>query len=158
MELPDKKGKTMNRTILFFVPGIPRPAGSKRAFLNKKTGKPILTDSSGENGRQWRQDVKVFAREAMEGAPLTGPVSANFRFFFARPKCHYGTGKNTGRLKADAPSHPTGPPDVLKLARACEDALSGLVYRDDAQIVREELSKHYSDTGASGVEIEILEW
>lgn len=32
-------------------------------------------------------------------------------------------------------------PDVLKLARGVEDALTGIVWRDDAQIVNESLSK-----------------
>jgi Holliday junction resolvase RusA-like endonuclease len=36
-------------------------------------------------------------------------------------------------------------PDVLKLARAVEDALTGILYRDDAQIVTEVLRKRYGD-------------
>ena len=32
-------------------------------------------------------------------------------------------------------------PDVLKLARGVEDALTGIVWRDDAQIVNESLNK-----------------
>jgi Holliday junction resolvase RusA-like endonuclease len=34
---------------------------------------------------------------------------------------------------------------VLKLARAVEDALTGVLWRDDAQIAIEQLSKHYAE-------------
>jgi Holliday junction resolvase RusA-like endonuclease len=36
-------------------------------------------------------------------------------------------------------------PDVLKLARAAEDALTGIVWRDDSQIVHETLAKVYGE-------------
>ena len=31
--------------ISFWVPGIPKPAGSKRGFVNRKTGGVIITDA-----------------------------------------------------------------------------------------------------------------
>ena len=58
-----------------------------------------------------------------------------------RPKGHFG---KRGLLPS-APIAPIVKPDLLKLARAVEDALSGLVYKDDAQIVREILDKHYGE-------------
>ncbi len=41
-------------------------------------------------------------------------------------------------------------PDLDKLCRACLDSLTGIVWRDDAQVVRLEASKDY---GAPGVMI-----
>jgi Holliday junction resolvase RusA-like endonuclease len=38
---------------------------------------------------------------------------------------------------------PLKPPDVLKTARAIEDALTGALWTDDAQIVSEYLAKRY---------------
>ena len=32
--------------ITFFVSGKPQTAGSKRVFLNRKTGRPIMTDDN----------------------------------------------------------------------------------------------------------------
>lgn len=133
--------------VCFAVPGEAKPAGSKRAFINRKTGVPIITDSTGKAGKTWRQDVQLMAREAMKGySPLDGPLVVALVFYRVRPKGHYGTGKNADRLKDSAPRYPTTRPDVLKLARAVEDALTGIVYTDDSLIVTEYLLKRYSDT------------
>jgi Holliday junction resolvase RusA-like endonuclease len=137
----------------FFVPGIPRPQGSKRAFLNRRTGRPILVESSKGNG-SWRVDVATCARAAVQAAGwtlLTGPVVLEARFRFQRPKGHWG---RRGLLPS-APPVPFGKPDLSKLVRSIEDALTGIAYRDDAQIVWLELGKGY---GEPGVEIAVRAW
>jgi len=126
--------------IRFTVIGKPQTAGSKRAFV--RGGRPIVVD---DNPKQvnWQGMVAQMARQAYDGELLDGPLLVQMLFFFPRPKGHFGTGRNAGVLKATAPKQHTTKPDVLKLARATEDALTGVVYRDDAQIVCETLSKHY---------------
>ena len=42
---------------------------------------------------------------------------------------------------------------MLKLARAVEDAMSGVVYRDDAQVVTEVLRKRYGEPARAEVAI-----
>ena len=80
----------------------------------------------------------------------------NMIFVRVRPKGHYGTGRNACVLKGWASRKmPTGKPDVLKLGRAVEDAMNGVIYLDDSQIVEEHLSKVYGDT--PGVDITITE-
>ena len=64
-------------------------------------------------------------------------------------RSHY-TGK--GALKASAPVAP-GKPDLDKLARAVGDALTGVAYRDDAQITRWHLQKRYGEQ--AGTEITV---
>lgn len=142
--------------ICFFVPGTAKPAGSKTAFINKKTGKAIITDASGAKGKSWRQDVKTFAWEHRPKEILTGAIGFQVVILVERPKSHYGTGRNSSRIKDDAPKHPIGKPDVLKLARAIEDALTGIIWKDDAQIVDETLRKGYSG-GGPGAWIRIWE-
>jgi Holliday junction resolvase RusA-like endonuclease len=88
--------------------------------------------------------------EAPDGSPryyppLNGPLLLELTFWTPRPKGHYGSGKNAGQVRGSAPRHPTVKPDLLKLARAVEDALSGIVYRDDAQITTEILQKAYGE-------------
>jgi Holliday junction resolvase RusA-like endonuclease len=124
--------------ISFTVYGEAKPAGSKRVFVNPKTGKPIVTDDAGKGGKAWRQEVAGAAEKAMFEAglrPLAGPIALLLTFYRPRPRSHYGTGKNAEVLKPSAPAYPTTRPDTLKLARAVEDALTSIVYRDDAQIV-----------------------
>lgn len=134
--------------IEFFVPGKPLTAGSKRGFAIKKggqfTGKAIVVDAN-KNSVYWKQKVAFTANDNYNGKPLSGPVIVEFEFYFKRPKSHFGTGKNSNVLKQSAPDHHTIKPDVLKLARCVEDALSGIIYNDDSQIVREFLEKQYCD-------------
>lgn len=130
--------------IEFFVPGIPKPGGSKRAFRNRKTGGIIITEDCKGN-KDWRACVKMFARESYSGPPLNGPLKVWATFYMPRPKGHYGTGKNEGTLKPSAPEYPTTTPDATKLWRSTEDALTGILWRDDAQIVTQIISKEYAD-------------
>lgn len=131
--------------IRFFVTGTPKPAGSKRAFINKKTGQPIVTDMSGQKGKDWRHDVKCAAFDAFKEAPLEGPLKLTLVFRLVRPQNHFGTGRNINQLKASAPKYPAGMPDVTKLIRSVEDALSKLLWKDDAQIVTQSACKVYCD-------------
>lgn len=141
-------GKEQEMSIEFFVEGRPLPSGSKRGFAIKKggqyTGKAIVVDAN-KNSVYWKQKVALTANDNYNGKPLSGPVIVEMEFYFRRPKSHFGTGKNSGVLKRSSPDHHTIKPDLLKLARAVEDALSGIIYNDDSQIVQEFLEKNYCD-------------
>jgi Holliday junction resolvase RusA-like endonuclease len=129
--------------IEFTVLGEAAPAGSKRAFQNKKTGALIVTDAS-KGSKPWQAEVRAAAAAHVNGGGLlTGPLRVEFTFYKPRPSGHYGTGRNAGTLKASAPPFPATRPDVLKLSRGVEDALTGVLWRDDAQIVSEQLEKRY---------------
>ena len=137
--------------IQFIVHGRPSPAGSKR-----HVGNGILVDSSGEKGKAWRSVVQDSARQVFNGDLLRGPLRVQFVFYKPRPKGHFGTGSKASTLKADAPEYPTGRPDCLKLARAVEDALTGVVWADDSQIVDEQLVKCYGEPARCAVMISEL--
>lgn len=130
--------------IEFFVPGIPRPGGSKRAVKNKRTGKVILIDACKLN-KSWRDTVAAFAMDAYRGELLHGALKVEFAFTMPRPKSHYRAGKYAGELKPNAPKYPITRPDRTKLIRSTEDALTGVIWRDDAQIVGGEPTKLYGD-------------
>ena len=131
-------------SIAFFVPGLPKPAGSKRPF-STKSGKLIVVDASGEPGKNWRADCKHTARQVYQGPLLDCALSLDLLFVFPRPKGHYGTGKNAGNVKAVAPRYPIGRPDTTKLIRAVEDSLTSVLYRDDSLIVSQTARKRYGD-------------
>ena len=142
--------------IEFFVPGKSRPGGSKTPCRNKRTGKLYCRDSGGMNTKKWRAVVALYAGQVRPRKLFAGPLCVVFRFQVERPKKHYiNQDRERGRLKHNAPQYPTTQPDVLKLARAAEDALTGIIYTDDSIIVDEPLSKRYSDT--PGVRIIIIE-
>lgn len=142
-----------------FVPGNALPAGSKRAFpLRGKAGSKMhvsVTDSN-PKAKDWKAVVSMYASQRWAGQPLLdGALAVEFDFVRPRPKGHYRTGKHENELRSDAPRHPTGRPDVLKLSRAVEDALTGVVWTDDSLIVHEVLRKKYGP--APGVHIRVME-
>ena len=149
--------------IEFVVFGEPKPQGSKRAVPIRRKGGAIVMGKHGPMTRviddnpqtkAWRQEVAQVASQAYAGPLLTGPVALTLLFHRPRPKSHFGTGRNAGRLKASAPEHPTTRPDTLKLARAVEDALTGVIWRDDSQVVRQSLEKRYGERFRVYVKIE----
>ncbi len=144
----------MTHTISFFVPGIPAPGGSKKFVgFAKSTGRAILVDAAGQRNKDWRASVATVAAACMSGvAPLEGPLAVRLTFLMPRPKGHR---KPSGDMRNGAPMYPTSRPDALKLARSAEDAMTGIVWRDDAQTVRLEAEKHYADGRACGCEVTV---
>ena len=154
--------------ISFFVPGKAATAGSKRAFVlrrkdgslvKRSDGSPIVNvTEDNKRSKDWKGDVKRFAADFCTGLDLIdGPIELTLTFHIARPQSHFRTGKNSALLKTDAPKYPASKPDALKLARAVEDALTGVLWVDDAQIVTETLKKRYvgGALGQPGVWVEI---
>lgn len=134
----------MSLTVSFYVPGIPRPQGSKRAFVNRHTGKAALVESAGEPLKDWRGDVKRFAVDAMNGQPaLEGPVFVALQFFLPRPKSHPKT----------KVTYPTSRPDADKLARGVLDALSTVCFKDDSQITSLHVHKSWGETPGCNIEV-----
>lgn len=131
--------------LAFTVHGKPAPAGSKRAFKHRSTGRVMVVDASKES-RPWKAQVADAAAQAMNGGELLrGPLTLELTFWLPRPKGHLSV---KGTVKPSAPSAPAVKPDLLKLARGVEDALTGVCYFDDAQIVEERLGKGYTIRGA----------
>lgn len=112
--------------------GRARPGGSK-GIVNGR-----LVESGANELRQWRKEVALQGRLAMRGArPLAGPVALGVVFLIERPKTV------SRRL-------PAVKPDVTKLLRPFEDALTELVWKDDSQVVVTVAWKQYADGLAPG--------
>lgn len=136
--------------IAFVVHGIPQPAGSKKGFFIPKLHRVVITDDA-KKSRPWKALVSDAAAQAMAGqAMLTaGALMLTVRFFMPRPKGHFG---RRGLLPS-APAFPAVKPDCTKLLRAVEDAINGIVLRDDAQIVYQVVSKEYGEPARAEVEV-----
>lgn len=145
----------MTGSISFFVPGIPAPGGSKTGFgFHRPNGSiGVRLVDAGKRNKEWRATVATVAAQAMNGTSFfDGALRLDVDFMMVRPKGHYG--KNG--LRNSAPTHHTTRPDRTKLCRSTEDAMTGIVWRDDAQICTGEVRKLYADHGApSGARITI---
>ena len=141
--------------IHFCVPGKPQPAGSKRAFpFRRKNGTlGVAVSDMNPKAKDWKATIALEASKHVNGSLLEGPLELKVIFFFERPKGHYGSGKNADKLRESAPLFPTTRPDCTKLVRGLEDSLSGIVYADDAQIVRQSIQKHYGPSPRTEVYI-----
>lgn len=130
--------------LTFVVYGTPQPQGSKT-----KTRWGGMRDANSEVLQPWRELVAAKAQEAM-GTQLYPmfergvPVKVFAFFTFKRPAGHYGTGRNAGVLKPNAPVWHTGKPDADKCFRALGDSLvaAGVLW-DDCQIAAHSVSKFY---------------
>jgi crossover junction endodeoxyribonuclease RusA len=124
----------------FTVWGTAAPQGSKR-----HVGNGVMLESS-DRVRPWRQDVRFAALE--ERPPdwdMATPMRLDLVFWFPRPASHYGTRNGISYLKANAPIEPVSARigDIDKLQRAVFDALTGVAYLDDRQVVEVEARKAY---------------
>lgn len=120
--------------ITFTVPGVPQVQGNHRV---SRTG---YTYDTNKKLAPWRRTVALCAQQAMTAAnaePLTGPVHLDIEFAMPRTKT----------MRTDPPPPMTQRPDTTKLTRAIEDALTGIVYRDDSQITHHTLHKRRANLG-----------
>lgn len=125
-----------------WVPGIPQAKGNHRASV--RGGRAHLYDAN-RGLKAWEQTVRLTAAEAHLGAQWTEPVELELRFVLPRPRT----------VRRLLPTKRSGG-DLDKLVRAVGDALAGVVYVDDSQIVRLLAQKRYADESESpGCEVMI---
>ena len=95
-----------------------------------------MHDRNDKKLKAWDRDIRARfairtkAENLVEPYFKDGPVSIYLQFNLLKPKS----------AKRD---HPYVRPDIDKLSRAVLDALSGVVYADDKQVVKLTASKHY---------------
>lgn len=128
--------------IVITVYGTPAPQGSKRGFV--VGNRAIVVDDNKPKLRSWRADVKDAALKT-EATMFHGPVEVYVSFWLARPKGHYGTGRNAGKLRPGVLcEHPAKKPDLDKLLRSTFDGLKEAgIYKDDAQVIITQAAKAY---------------
>ena len=130
--------------------GIPETQARHRHF---KKGDFIGTyDPSAKAKKQLAMVVQDEAPEV----PLTGPIALELIFYMPRPKNHYGTGRNAGKLKGSAPYWHVSRPDSDNLEKFVKDALNGIFWKDDSQICYTSTQKIYSDQPRSEIVINKL--
>jgi Holliday junction resolvase RusA-like endonuclease len=101
--------------------------------------------------RRWEQTAALMAQQEMRGrALMTGPVEVVVLAAFGVPQS-WPTWKRAEALIGGV-AH-TGRPDADNLAKAATDALNGVVFRDDSQIVSLITRKTYAET--PGVTIKV---
>ena len=133
------------------IPGRPQPQGSKR-----HVGRGVMVESNAAL-RPWRADAVATLQAGMppDWTPIAGPVRVQVTFVFARPKAHFGTGRNAAVVKPGAPYHHHQKPDADKLLRAVLDAATTAgVWRDDSQVSSAHATKAWGEIATTHLLIE----
>lgn len=142
-----KTGDPIMRNNPAFSPSQPEGPGNYRKVpvLDSDSGRPLLRmRHMSKFTEPWMEYVTLVARTAWKSRPmLEGAAWLEIDCYEARPAAHF---RSSG-LRPDAPARPskTRTADSGKLRRAIEDALSGVVWRDDKQVVDGADRKHYCD-------------
>jgi len=92
-----------------------------------------------------KQNLREVIQAKAPAELLTGPLRIDLFFYFSRPKAHYGTGRNSGKLKSSAPSWKVSKPDRDNLDKFVLDAMTTVFFKDDSQICDGRIVKQYSE-------------
>lgn len=122
--------------IVVTIPGELRGKGRPR-FARRGRFVQTYTDDATQNAEAW---VRSCGAKAMAGALLDGPLSITLDIGVPVPASW--SAKKRAAALAGA-TFPTGKPDLDNQLKLVGDALNGVVWRDDKQIVRAVVTRRY---------------
>jgi crossover junction endodeoxyribonuclease RusA len=123
--------------VSFTVAGAAVPKGSMKAFGFKRGDGSVgaFVTSDNRNLKGWETNVRSAAQQQCQGQFFDGAVRLAVVFFLPRPQ------SLPKKVK-----HHVKKPDLDKLARAVKDALKGVLWQDDSQVVDLVARKAYATT------------
>lgn len=118
------------------IPVKPRPQARPRFFVRQAGLRYFVGAYDPKQCKTFKEVVAWYAKlKAIEynlKEPLGCPIAISLTF-------------HMGKEKKGRSSYHTKKPDVDNLAKAVKDALRGIIYRDDSQIVEAHLYKLYGE-------------
>jgi len=130
----------------FFVPGKPVPQPRHRVAVRGRF--PAAYIPKNHAVHEWKRQVEACALAALNKWEIdrewNKDSALNMHAYFHLP-----------RPKGNKTKRPTGRPDLDNLLKGVMDALSGVLWSDDSQVVWLASEKAWSDTKAAGVQIRV---
>lgn len=126
-------------TATFFIPGNPVAQGRGRIVRigqNARIADPVKS-------REWKAYVKAVAAEHAPARPSSEPIFLSLWFVFQRPKS-----RKRDRFVVTRP-------DIDNLAKGIMDAMNGIFFEDDRQVVSLDVAKEYVAGDAPGVHVHL---
>lgn len=131
----------------FKVPG--EPVGKGRPRFVRATGRTYTPEKT----ERYENLVKLaFIKEYPDVVPIEGPLAVTMIANFSIPK---SWSKKKQVLAIAGVLRPTKKPDTDNIAKI-KDALNGIAWIDDAQVVEESISKNYTEVPSLTIIIETL--
>lgn len=122
-------------TVIFTIPGTARGKQRPRATRQGR----VYTPKETVNQEAY---IKMLAATAMRGfAPFGGPLEATFNISVAIPKSFT---RRDRELSLTGKKWPTSKPDIDNVVKLLCDAMNGICYNDDKQIVDLLVTKSYA--------------
>ena len=139
----------VSRMIRFTVPG--EPVAQGRPKFTTKSGFPRAYDP--EKSRSYKEYVRYTAAEYAPDIPFDGPLVLTIDVYRSIPKSF---SKKKIIEAENRLLRPITKPDGSNYQKLIEDAMNGIIWRDDSQLVDIWVSKWYSILPR--VEITVKEW
>jgi len=139
-------------SISFIVLGEPAPEGSTRAFYIPKAKRTVVTHQNQTELDAWRSRVATEAQNVLNHREWTSDRASAYTvdvdFILPRPPS----------VPPHRRFHPTVRPDVDKLVRAINDALTGILFPDDCQVVSLRVTKDYDEERRPGAYLQVCRY
>lgn len=137
----------LNEPLVFSVPGQPQGKGRARSFRHAGG----IGHYTPEKTRSYESLIQGAAIDEMRGRePSPEPVEVTIRAVFAIPRS-FSKKRREAALRHEI--LPARKPDMSNIAKAVEDAMNGVVFCDDCQIVRETMIKVYGPSPQVVIEV-----
>lgn len=117
----------MLRSLRIFIAGIVQPQGRPRAAY--RNGRIMVYDPP--TSKKWKKEIRRQLPK-IEGPPWETPLILTAHFWLPKPK-------SVKRVECSVK------PDLSNCIKAVEDALEGIVFKNDSQIVCLNVSKSYAE-------------
>lgn len=115
------------------------PVAQGRPKFSTAGGFPKAYDPA--KSRHYKDYVRLAATEHAPAVPLEGPLGMVLTVYRSTPKSF---SKRKAALAEDGKLTPTTKPDVDNYLKGVKDALKGVIWRDDSQVVEVYARKRYS--------------
>ncbi len=135
--------------IVFTVPGPPRGKGRPK-FARRGNFVQTYTDAKTAS---YEDQIKFYALQAMGSSePFKTPLQA---FLYIRLPTPQSYSKKRTKDCLEGLERPSKKPDIDNVAKSYLDAMNGVVYVDDTQVVELHIKKLYSSV--AGVDVAVSE-
>ena len=133
--------------IHFTVEGAPKAKARHRSYINDgriNTYTPMTTSA-------WEQYIKLVAGPHAPRNLFEGPISLQCIFYMPIPKSWSKKKQHQASIHS---IQPTVKPDVDNMLKLVKDALNGVIWKDDKQVVHVNARKLYSQDPRTEIFIE----
>ncbi len=137
------------RSYSFRVPGEPIPQPRPKISTRGGFGRAYVPST--HLVHTYRQAIALAAKAARTPESFAGDVAVDVEFVFPRPQSHV---TKRGAVRSNVPARPRA--DLDNLVKGLQDALNGIAFVDDSQVVKLAASKRYAPAYMPGVTLVTL--